>query len=111
MATTRSTGRGREDHESSAGGLDFDFPIRERAASIGAAMADNGPQALFDEIEKLLPEEWREQISSFPLAAVFLGVGVGVWLGMRKSEEVLAAGSTIISAAALANVSKAMGRP
>jgi hypothetical protein len=90
--------------------MDFDSPIRERAASIGQAMADNGPQALFEEIENLLPDEWREHIRSFPLAAVVLGVGVGVYLGMKKSDELLAAGSTMLSAAAMANVSRFMER-
>ena len=105
---TRNTKGG--DHDRSAAGMDFDSPIRERAASIGQAMADNGPQALFDEIENLLPEEWREHIKSFPLAAVVLGVGVGVYLGMKKSDELLAAGSTMLSAAAMANVSRFMER-
>jgi hypothetical protein len=106
MATTRN----RNDHERSAAGLDFDSPIRERAASLGAAMAEGGPQALFDELENILPEEWREQIRTFPIIAITLGVGIGVYLGMKKSEELIAAGSTLISAAAVANVGKFMER-
>jgi hypothetical protein len=106
MATTRN----RNDHERSAGGMDFDSPIKERAASLGAAMAEGGPQALFDELENILPEEWREQIRSFPILAITLGVGIGVYLGMRKSDELIAAGSSLISAAAMANVSKFMER-
>src|SRR6478672_12541916 len=102
--------RNRNDHERSAAGLDFDSPIRERAASLGQAMAEGGPQALFDELENLLPEEWREHIRTFPLTAVMLGVGVGVYLGMKKGDELIAAGSSLISAAALANVSKIMDR-
>jgi hypothetical protein len=102
--------RGHNDHESSAAGMDFDSPIKERAAALGQTLADNGPQALFDEIEGLLPEEWREHIRTFPLAAVILGVGVGVYLGMRKGDELIAAGSSMISAAALANVSRIMER-
>jgi hypothetical protein len=102
--------RNRNDHERSAAGLDFDSPIRDRAASLGAAMADGGPQALFDELENLLPEEWREHIRTFPLTAVLLGVGVGVYLGMKKGDELIAAGSSLISAAAMANVSKMMER-
>lgn len=105
MATRNS-----KDHERSAAGLDFDSPIRERAASLGAAMAEGGPQALFDELENLLPEEWREHITKFPIVAIALGVGVGVFLGMKKSEELIAAGSSLISAAALANVGKMMDR-
>jgi hypothetical protein len=102
--------RNRNNHERSAAGLDFDQPIRERAASIGAAMAENGPEALFDELENLLPEEWREHIRSFPIAAMLLGVGIGVYLGMKKSEELIAAGTTMISAAAMANVGKILDR-
>ncbi len=106
MATTRK----RDDHEQSAAGLDFDSPIKERAASLGAAMAEGGPQAFFDELENLLPEEWREQIRAYPLIAVTLGVGIGVFLGMKKSDELIAAGSSAISAAAMANVGKFMDR-
>lgn len=102
--------RNRNDHERSAAGLDFDSPFKERAASLGAAMAEGGPQALFDELENLLPEEWRENIRTFPIVAIALGVGVGVYLGMKKSEELIAAGSSLISAAAMANVGKMMDR-
>jgi hypothetical protein len=102
--------RNRNDHERSAAGLDFDQPMRDRAASIGAAMAEGGPEALFDELENLLPEEWREHISAFPLTAVILGVGVGVYLGMKKSEELIAAGMSMVSAAAVANIGKILDR-
>jgi hypothetical protein len=102
--------RNRDDHERSAAGMDFEEPLRDRAASIGAAMAEGGPEALFDELENILPEEWREHIRSFPIIAVTLGLGVGIYLGMKKSDELIAAGSAMISAAAMANVSKIMDR-
>lgn len=103
--------RNPDDHERSAAGMDFeDDPIRERASSLGAAMAEGGPEALFDEIENLLPEAWRDHIRTFPVAAVAVGIGVGVWLGMKKSDDILAAGSSMLSAAALANVSTVMDR-
>lgn len=105
MATRRE-----HDHERSAAGLDFEEPMRERAASIGAAMAEGGPQALFEELENLLPEEWREHIRSFPLTAVMVGVGVGIYLGMRRSDELISAGTSMISAAALANVRQVFDR-
>lgn len=100
-----------EDHERSAAGLDFeDDPIRSGAASLGAKMVENGPEAVLDEIENLLPESWREHIQSYPLAAVVLGVGIGVWLGMKKSEEIIAAGTALVSSAAMANVSQVMDK-
>ena len=100
-----------EDHERSAAGLDFeDDPIRNGAAAFGAKMAENGPEAILDEIENLLPDSWRDQIQAFPIAAVALGLGVGIWLGMKKSDEVIAAGSALVSSAAMANVSQVMDK-
>jgi hypothetical protein len=88
--------------------MDFDSPLKERAAALGQTLADSGPQALFAEIEELLPEEWRDHIRSFPLVTVILGVGVGVFLGMKKGDELIAAGTSLVSAAAMANVSRIM---
>ena len=99
-----------EDHERSAAGMDYDFPIREKASMLGNALAENGPEALLEEIENILPESWREHITQFPIAAVLLGLGVGVWLGMRKGDEIIAAGTSMITAAAVANVTNVMER-
>jgi hypothetical protein len=104
MATTRN-----DDHERAAAGMDYDFPIREKASQLGSAIAENGPGALFDEVEKMLPDSWREHIQTFPLAAVVLGVGVGIWLGMKKGDEIIAAGSSMVTAAAMSNLSGLMG--
>lgn len=84
--------------------------IGDRAADIGASFANEGPQALFDEIEELLPEGWRDQIVRFPVVAVAIGVSVGVFLGMKKGDELLAAGSAMIAAAAAANLAKVFGQ-
>ena len=113
-----------DEHERSAAGLDYDehSTVRENvsgpsarilggnAAKLGAKMVEDGPDALLDEIENLLPEAWRDQIRAFPVAAVLVGVGVGVWLGMKKSDEIIAAGGSLVSAAAMANVSQVMDR-
>ena len=55
-----------DNHERSAAGMDFDFPIREKASKLGNTLAESGPEALFEEIENLLPESWRGHIPSFP---------------------------------------------
>lgn len=89
-------------------GMDFDSPLREKAAQLGSKLAEGGPEALFDEIENLLPETWRDQIATFPLTAVLLGVGVGMWLGMRKSDEIIAAGTSMITSVAMQNVASVM---
>ena len=99
----------KDDFERSAAGMDYEDPIRERAASIGAKIAENGPEAILDEIENLLPEEWREHIKTFPLAAVLLGFGAGIFLGMKKGDEVIAAGTALITSAAMSNVNEILG--
>lgn len=103
MPTTRDT-----DYERSAAGMDFDNPIREKASQLGNAFAESGPEALFEEIEHLLPESWREHIKTYPITAVLLGVGIGVWLGMKKGDEVIAAGTSMVTAAAMQNVANVM---
>ena len=102
--------QGRDDHDRAAAGMDFDSPMREKASELGSRIAEEGPEALFDEIENLLPESWRDQIQNFPIAAMVIGVGVGIWLGMRKGEEVIAAATSLATSAAMANVNKAMER-
>jgi hypothetical protein len=108
MAAQRNSS---DEHERAAAGLDYDehSSMRDGAAKWGAKMAEE-PEALLDEIENLLPETWRDQIRAFPLAAVAIGVGVGLFLGMKKSDEIIAAGGSLISAAAMANVSEVMDR-
>ncbi|HXA20011.1 MAG TPA: hypothetical protein VN380_23730 [Thermoanaerobaculia bacterium] len=103
MPTTRDT-----DFERSAAGMDYDNPIHEKASQLGSTFAESGPEALFEEIENLLPESWREHIRTFPITAVLLGVGIGVWLGMKKGDEVIAAGTSMVTAAAMQNVAKVM---
>jgi hypothetical protein len=105
MATKRT-----DDYERSAAGMDFEDPIRERAASIGASIAENGPGAILDEIENLLPDTWREQIQTFPITAMLLGLGVGVFLGMKKSDEIIAAGTALVTSAAMANINEVAQR-
>jgi hypothetical protein len=105
MATKRT-----DDYERSAAGMDFEDPIRERAASIGASIAENGPGAILEEIENLLPDTWREQIQTFPIAAILLGFGVGVFLGMKKSDEIIAAGTSLVTSAAMANINEVAQR-
>jgi len=103
MPTTRD-----DDTERSAAGMDYDFPLHEKASKLGSTLADGGPSALFDEIENLLPESWREHIQAYPIIAVVVGAGIGVWLGMRKGDEIIAAGTSMVTAAAMENVANIM---
>jgi hypothetical protein len=84
--------------------------ISDRAEQLGSSMGSEGPQALFDQLEELLPEGWREQIAAFPITALAVGFGLGIFLGMKKGDELLAAGSTMLAAAATANLSEVLGQ-
>jgi hypothetical protein len=97
-------------HERSAGGLDFDEDLRGRASSFGSQLVSEGPDALFEQVEEMLPESWREQIRLHPLVAIAIGVGVGVFLGMKKGDEVITAGSSLIAAAATANLNAVLSK-
>lgn len=87
---------------------DYGIPLGDKAEELGHKLADHGPEALLDEIENILPESWQEHIRTFPLAAVLAGVGVGIWLGMRKSDEIISAGTAIVTTAAMQNVRSVM---
>lgn len=97
-------------HERAAGGLDFDDDLRGRASDFGSRLASEGPDALLEQIEELLPESWRDQIRLHPLTAVAVGLTVGVFLGMKKGDEMIAAGSSLIAAAATANLNSVLSR-
>jgi len=88
--------------------MDMD-KLTDRAASLGNTVVNEGPGALLEELEQLLPDPWRAQIANFPITALAMGVGLGLFLGLRKGDEILALGTTLVSAAAAENLSKVFG--
>ena len=95
---------GYTEHERAAAGMDHDDSIREKVSDFGSRLAEEGPEALLEQVEQLVPDPVKTQVREFPLLAVAIGVGVGVFLGMKKSNEVIAAASSLIAAAATANL-------
>ncbi len=93
-----------EDYERAAGGLDFDEDAESK--NFGEAFLEGGPDALLDKIEEMLPDQWRDQIVRFPLTALAVGFGVGLFLGMKKGDDVITAGSAMLSAAATAQMTQ-----
>lgn len=95
---------GYTEHERAAAGMDHDDSIREKVSDFGSRLAAEGPEALLEQVEQLVPDPVKAQVREFPLLAVAIGVGAGVFLGMKKSNEVIAAASSLIAAAATANL-------
>ncbi len=93
-----------EEFDSSAEGMDYEEVVRDRAAAMGSALFEGGPQALLDEIENLLPEAWREQVVRFPIAAILLGAGIGFLVGYKKGDDAIAAGSSMVAALATTSI-------
>lgn len=93
-----------DEYDRSVGGLDFDGDIRERASDLGSRLAEQGPGALLDQVEELIPDAWKEHIAAFPLTAIVLGFGAGIFLGLKKGDEIISAGSSLLAAAAAANM-------
>lgn len=71
--------------------------------------SQGGPKAVLDEVEAMVPESWRQHISDWPIVSVAIGVAAGVFLGIRKGDEVISAASTMATAAASAHLSQVLG--
>jgi hypothetical protein len=93
-----------DEFENAAGGTDYEEPGQGDAGM--GSFFDRGPEALFNDIENLVPEPWRQQVVRFPISAVAVGVVVGFFLGYKKGQELVTAGSSFIAAAAAANINQ-----
>jgi len=87
--------------------MDYD-QLTEKAQELGERFAE-GPDALLQEVEDLLPEPVRDQVVNFPLTAMVIGVGIGIFLGIKKGDELLSAGAAMVSAAIAANMNSVLG--
>lgn len=93
-----------DEHERAASGMDFD----DDEKSFVERLFEGGPEAILDNLEEMVPDSLRENITRYPLTALTIGFGVGLYLGMKRGDEVLSAGSAMLSAAATANLAQIM---
>jgi hypothetical protein len=70
---------------------------------------DEGVALIFEQIEELVPPVVRTQVAKHPLTFVLLGLGVGLFLGAKKGDELLAAGATMLTTAVAASFNAKLG--
>jgi hypothetical protein len=70
---------------------------------------DEGVAMLFEKIEQMVPPVVREHVARRPLTFVLIGVGVGLFLGAKKGDELLSAGAALVTAAVTANLNAMLG--
>jgi len=87
--------------------MDMD-QLNEKAQELGERFAE-GPEALLQEVEDMIPPPVRDKIVEFPLTAMALGIGIGIFLGYKKGDELLSAGAAMVSTAVAANMNSVLG--
>ena len=83
---------------------DYSDEVRAHGEHLGERFATGGPRAILEELENLVPQSWRDQVAEHPIVAMLAGTVAGIFLGARVGDEMLAAGSALVSAAAAAHV-------
>lgn len=74
-----------------------------------ADQADDGVALILEQIEQMVPPFVREHVARRPFTFVLIGVGVGLYLGAKKGDELLSAGAAMVTAALTANLNAKLG--
>ncbi|MGK2856341.1 MAG: hypothetical protein ACSLFQ_03960 [Thermoanaerobaculia bacterium] len=75
-----------------------------------AAQSDDGVAMILEQVEQLVPPFVRDQVARRPFTFVLIGLGVGLFLGAKKGDELLSAGAAMATAALTANLNGMLGR-
>jgi hypothetical protein len=70
---------------------------------------DDGVAMILEQIEQMVPHVVREHVARRPFTFVLIGVGVGLFLGAKKGDELLSAGAAMVTAALTANLNAMLG--
>lgn len=73
------------------------------------APLEEGFALILEQIEEMVPPVVRTQVAKHPLTFVLLGLGVGLFLGAKKGDELLSAGATMLTSAVAANFHSMLG--
>lgn len=62
--------------------------------------------AVLEDLEMAVPAPIRTQVSNHPIPALLIGLGIGLFIGMKKGTDIMSAGSGAVAAAATAGLSR-----
>ena len=70
---------------------------------------NEGLALLLEQVEQMVPPVIRENVARRPFTFILIGVGVGLFLGAKKGDELLSAGAAMVTAALTANLNAMLG--
>jgi hypothetical protein len=79
-------------------------PQEEQAGELSEGLA-----VFLEQIEQIVPPIVRENVARRPFTFILIGVGVGLFLGAKKGDELLSAGAAMVTAAVTANLNAMLG--
>jgi len=77
-------------------------PVEEEPIEEGLAL-------ILEQVEEMVPPIVRTQVTRYPFTFLLLGLGVGIFLGAKKGNELLSAGTSMLTAAVAANFNARLG--
>ncbi|MFA6959012.1 MAG: hypothetical protein WC538_24330 [Thermoanaerobaculia bacterium] len=70
---------------------------------------EGGLALILEQVEEMVPPIVRTQVTRYPFTFLLLGLGVGIFLGAKKGDELLSAGTSMLTAAVAANFNAKLG--
>lgn len=70
---------------------------------------EGGLSLVLEQVEEMVPPIVRTQVARHPFTFILLGLGVGIFLGAKKGDEILHAGTSLLASTLLANFKLPIG--
>lgn len=62
--------------------------------------------SVLEDLESAVPNPIRQKVADHPIPALLIGLAVGLFIGMKKGNDILSAGSAAVASAATAGLSR-----
>lgn len=83
--------------------------LHEEAETEHDEPLEGGFALILEQVEEMVPPIVRTQVTRYPFTFLLLGIGVGIFLGAKKGDELLSAGTSMLTAAVAANLNARLG--